>query len=211
MPYNRVRQIVCTAPVTLTSPFLRRVLEHGIELILTEEDGEYLGRLTGPAGMDVALRHAQHRLADRAPAVLELAGTFVTAKIANMRTCLLRAARAGKLPAVEPAAARLLTVRQSAATAASPAALMGHEGAATRDYFTALGTILGPAWAFTHRRRRPPPDPVNALLSFGYTLLTRDAVTAVELAGLDPGIGFLHEIHRGRPRRRMQDRRRRRQ
>ncbi|ODA69832.1 CRISPR-associated endonuclease Cas1 [Streptomyces sp. AVP053U2] len=199
VPYSRVRQIVCTAPVTLTSPFLRRALEHGIDLVLTEENGEYLGRLTGPAGTDVALRHAQHRLAARDSASLELACAFVTAKIANMRTCLLRAARAGKLTDVEPAAARLLTARRDAATAPSPAALMGHEGAATRDYFTALGTILGPAWAFTHRRRRPPPDPVNALLSFGYTLLARDAVTACELAGLDPAVAFLHELHRGRP------------
>ncbi|MEU3136986.1 CRISPR-associated endonuclease Cas1 [Streptomyces sp. NPDC006854] len=184
VPYNRVRQIVCTAPVTLTSPFLRRALEHGIDLVLTEEDGEYLGRLTGPAGTDVALRHAQHRLAAKDAASLELAGAFVTAKIANMRTCLLRAARAGKLTDIEPAAARLLAVRHQAAT---------------RDYFTALGTILGRAWAFTHRRRRPPPDPANALLSFGYTLLARDAVTACELAGLDPAVGFLHELHRGRP------------
>ncbi len=199
VPYSRVRQIVCTAPVTLTSPFLRRALEHGIDLVLAEEDGEYLGRLTGPAGTDVELRHAQHRLAAKDHACLELAGVFVTAKIANMRTCLLRAARAGRITDVEPAAARLLAARGQAATAPSPAALMGHEGAATRDYFTALGTILGPAWAFTHRRRRPPPDPVNALLSFGYTLLARDAVTACELAGLDPAVGFLHELHRGRP------------
>jgi CRISPR-associated protein Cas1 len=199
VPYNRVRQIVCTAPVTLTSPFLRRALEHGIDLVLTQEDGEYLGRLTGPAGTDVELRHAQHRLAAKDSDSLDLARVFVTAKIANMRTCLLRAARAGKLTDVEPAAARLLTARRDAATASTPAALMGHEGAATRDYFAALGTILGPAWAFTHRRRRPPPDPVNALLSFGYTLLARDAAAACELAGLDPAVGFLHELRRGRP------------
>ncbi|MEV0966614.1 CRISPR-associated endonuclease Cas1 [Streptomyces sp. NPDC049910] len=198
-PYNRVRQIVCTAPVTFTSPFLRRALEHGIDLVLTEEDGAYLGRLTGPAGTDVELRHAQHRLTDKDAASLELACAFVSAKITHMRTCLLRAARAGKLTDVEPAAARLLAARQAAATAPSPASLMGHEGAATRDYFAAVGTILGPAWAFTHRRRRPPPDPVNALLSFGYTLLARDAVAACELAGLDPAVGFLHELRRGRP------------
>jgi CRISPR-associated protein Cas1 len=100
--------------------------------------------------------------------------------------------KAGKLTDIEPAAARLLSARAAAVTAPSTAALMGHEGAATRDYFAALGGILGPAWAFTHRRRRPPPDPVNALLA-------RDAVTAVELTGLDPAVGFLHELHRGRP------------
>ncbi len=76
---------------------------------------------------------------------------------------------------------------------------MGVEGAASRDHFATLGKILGPTWSFVQRRRRPPPDPVNALLSFGYTLLTREAAAAVELAGLDPGVGFLHEMRRGRP------------
>lgn len=176
VPYERVRQVVCTAPVTLTSPFLRRALEHGIDVVLTEEDGEFLGRLLGPGGADVELRHAQHRLADRTRSKLPLAAAFVAGKVANMRTCLLRGARAGRLDSVEPVAERLLTARKAALAAEAPAELMGIEGAATRDHFAGLGEILGPARAFTHRRRRPPPDPVNAMLSFGYTLLTREAV-----------------------------------
>ncbi|MEU6026950.1 CRISPR-associated endonuclease Cas1 [Streptomyces tauricus] len=196
VPFNRVRQVVCTTPATLTSPFLRRALEHGVDLVLTEEDGEFLGRLAGPHGPDVLLRHAQHRLADKVAAKLDLATAFVAGKIANMRTCLLRA---GRLDDAEPAAERLLAARRSALLVTSEAALMGVEGAATRDYFAALGRVLGPTWAFTHRRRRPPPDPVNALLSFGYTLLTRETVAAVELAGLDPAVGYLHEMHRARP------------
>ncbi|MGW2476586.1 CRISPR-associated endonuclease Cas1 [Streptomyces sp. NPDC001665] len=199
VPLDRVHQVVCTTPATLTTPFLRRALERGIDVVLTEEDGEFLGRFTGPDGPDVELRHAQHRLVDKNAAKLDLAAAFVAGKIANMRTCLLRAARAGHIQPTEPTAARLLEARKSALAAASPAALMGVEGAASRDHFGAVGRMLGPTWAFTQRRRRPPPDPVNALLSFGYTLLTREAVTAVELAGLDPGVGFLHEMRRGRP------------
>lgn len=199
LPYDRVRQVVCTAPVTLTSPFLRRALEHDIDIVLTEEDGDFLGRLLGQHTTDVAVRHAQHRLTDRHAAKLELATSFVAAKIANMRTGLLRAGRSGHLSGVEPAAERLRATRQTALTAVSEASLMGVEGAATRDYFAALGTILGPAWNFTHRKRRPPPDPAGSLLSFGYTFLTQEAVAAVEIAGLDPAVGFLHEMHRSRP------------
>ncbi|MEU5524509.1 CRISPR-associated endonuclease Cas1 [Streptomyces sp. NPDC047860] len=199
VPLNRVRQVVCATPATLTSPFLRRALEQGIDVVLTEEDGEFLGHLTGPYGSDVELRHAQHRLADKGPAKLDLATAFVVGKLANMRTCLLRAARDGRLESAEPVAARLLEARKAALTAVSPAALMGIEGAASRDHFAPIGAILGPGWSFTHRRRRPPPDPVNAMLSFGYTLLTREAVTALELAGLDPAVGYLHEMRRGRP------------
>lgn len=95
VPFDRVRQVVCTTPATLTSPFLRRALEHGIDLVLAEEDGEFLGRLTGPYGPDVELRHAQHRLTDKRTAKLDLATAFVSGKISNMRTCLLRAARDG--------------------------------------------------------------------------------------------------------------------
>jgi CRISPR-associated protein Cas1 len=199
VPLDRVRQVVCAAPATLTTPFLRKALEHGIEVVLTEEDGEFLGRLHGPDGPDVELRHAQHRLGDKSAAKLDLAAAFVAGKIANMRTCLLRAARAGHLEPTEPTAARLLEARKGALLASSPAVLMGIEGAASRDHFSAIDRILGPAWAFSQRCRRPPPDPVNALLSFGYTLLTREAATAVELAGLDPRVGFLHEMRRGRP------------
>ncbi|WP_086793258.1 CRISPR-associated endonuclease Cas1 [Streptomyces thermovulgaris] len=199
VPFDRVRQVVCTTSATLTSPFLRRALEHGIDLVLTEEDGEFLGRLTGPYGPDVELRHAQHRLTEKRAAKLDLATAFVSGKIGNMRTCLLRAARDGRLAEAEPVTERLLTARKSALMATSEASLMGVEGAASRDYFAALGRILGPMWSFTQRRRRPPPDPVNALLSFGYTLLTREAVAAVELAGLDPAVGYLHEMRRGRP------------
>ncbi|MFC4627993.1 CRISPR-associated endonuclease Cas1 [Promicromonospora alba] len=199
VPYDRVKQVVCTAPTTLTSPFLRRALEHDIEVVLTEEDGDFLGRLHGTGSPGVELRHKQHRLVDKRAEKVDLARIFVAAKIANMRTGLLRAARSGHVEDIEMATDRLRAARGTALVADSEASLMGTEGAATRDYFAGLGRILGDTWAFTHRRRRPPPDPINAMLSFGYTLLTQEAVSAVELAGLDPAAGFLHEMQRGRP------------
>jgi CRISP-associated protein Cas1 len=76
--------------------------------------------------------------------------------------------------------------------------IMGHEGMASREYFRAWGGLLGD-WQFTERQRRPPPDPVNAMLSFGYTLLILEAVAALSAAGLDPAVGFLHQARWGRP------------
>ena len=76
---------------------------------------------------------------------------------------------------------------------------MGLEGAAARDYFAALSLVVGARWRFTSRQRRPPPDPVNAMLSFGYTLLAEEAATAAAIAGLDPELGFLHSPRQGRP------------
>lgn len=197
---KRTRQILAHGRVGMTTPFLHRALAQGVDLVLLEENGDqFLGRLTGPAGTDVELRHLQHRLIDRETPRLQLARAFVSGKITNMRTALLRAARAHRIPEVEPAAARLLTARRDAAQTPSIPALMGFEGTATRDYFAVLGRLLGEAWNFTHRARRPPPDPVNAMLSFGYTLLAREAVAALEIVGLDPAVGFLHELHRARP------------
>jgi CRISPR-associated endonuclease Cas1 len=94
---------------------------------------------------------------------------------------------------------RLAAGRVNALAATNTAELMGCEGAATRDYFDGLGHILGTEWGFTTRQRRPPPDPVNAMLSFGYTLVLNEAVSACVLVGLDPYLGMLHSPHRNRP------------
>lgn len=116
-----------------------------------------------------------------------------------MRVGLLRAARSQDDPQLAAGHERLRTAHRSALDAASQAELMGCEGAATRDYFAGLARIIGSEWSFTGRQRRPPPDPVNSMLSFGYTLLLNEAVAACLLAGLDPYLGMLHSPHRNRP------------
>lgn len=192
---KRVRQVVCAGRVGMSTPFLHRALEHDVDVVLLDD----LGRLTGPAGNHVERRATQHRTAEKTSRSLYLARAFVTGKITNMCTGLLRAARRSPAIDVTTAAARMITARTSATTAATHLELMGCEGAASREYFTCFGLILGETWGFTHRQRRPPPDPVNALLSFGYTILTHEAVAACEIAGLDPQVGFLHGMYRGRP------------
>lgn len=77
--------------------------------------------------------------------------------------------------------------------------MLGHEGTATREYFRALRSVIDPSWGFTARERRPPPDPVNAMLSYGYTLLVHDAIAALETVGLDAAVGFVHQARWGRP------------
>jgi CRISPR-associated protein Cas1 len=87
----------------------------------------------------------------------------------------------------------------SMATAASLSELMGYEGIASKAYFQSFRKWLRQPMSFGQRVRRPPRDPVNALLSLGYTLLLSDCITALEVAGLDPYIGYLHTLHYGRP------------
>lgn len=144
-------------------------------------------------------RRAQYRTADDTTAARELARAFVDGKIANMRVALLRADRRAPDAIRSDIAETLAVTRLMLPDAQSIEEIMGHEGMASREYFRAWANLLGNDWEFTERQRRPPPDPVNAMLSFGYTLLTLEAVAELSGAGLDPAVGFLHQARWGRP------------
>jgi CRISPR-associated protein Cas1 len=98
-----------------------------------------------------------------------------------------------------PLAETLAATRLVLADATSIEEIMGHEGSASREYFRSWYQDFGTDWGFASRQRRPPPDPVNAMLSFGYTLLVHEAVAALGTAGLDPAVGLLHQARWGRP------------
>jgi CRISPR-associated protein Cas1 len=124
--------------------------------------------------------------------------TLVEAKIANSRRLLQRLAANRQLPA--PAAvARLEPCRRLALEATSVESCRGYEGTSAGTYFEALAAFFPASAPFERRSRRPPHNPANALLSFGYSLLTHECTTALHAAGLDPALGFLHEPERGRP------------
>ena len=144
-------------------------------------------------------RRAQYRVADDESAARELAKAFVDGKIANMRVALLRAGRRVPDPVMASTAETLAITRLVLADAASHDAMLGHEGTATREYFRAWRRVIGDAWGSPRRERRPPPDPVNSMLSFGYTLLVQDAIAALETARLDAAVGFMHRARWGRP------------
>lgn len=197
--FKRIRQVVCIGQVGMTTPFLHRALRDGIDVILLDEHGGPGGRLSSLACTDATARRAQYRAAADEHSARELAKAFVSAKIANMRVSLLRASRRVPDPAVTSAAETLAITRLVLGDAASYDQVLGHEGSASREYFRAWRQIIGDNWGFTARERRPPPDPVNAMLSFGYTLLVQEAVAALEAAGLDSAVGFLHRARWGRP------------
>jgi CRISPR-associated protein Cas1 len=196
---RRVRQVVCIGRVGMTTPFLHRALRDGIDVVLLDEHGGPGGRLTSLAHTDPTARRAQYKVADDAPAARELARAFVDGKIANMRVALLRAGRRGPGARRADVAESLAVARLLLVDAGSIEEIMGYEGTASREYFRSWQDDFGADWGFTARARRPPPDPVNAMLSYGYAILTHEAITALSTAGLDPAVGFLHQARWGRP------------
>lgn len=196
-PLTQVDQVVVLGRgVQLSTALLVELLTRGVPVTLTNQRGSrHYATLTAGPSPFVELRLAQARLAQEPDAALGLARSVVAAKLANQARLLAGTGWA----AARPALARIEVAQVRAAEVGSVESLMGVEGAAAAAYFGAWRAALPPAWGFAGRAHHPPPDPVNALLSFGYTLALHDVLTAVQMTGLDPYLGFLHGIERGRP------------
>jgi CRISPR-associated protein Cas1 len=167
--------------------------------------GGFLAAVKGFSSGNVLLRRAQYRLADDATVATKIVANIVLAKLSNSRTVLMRAARdstegATKSLLVE-AGSRIVAVLDKVKDGNDVDMLRGLEGTGARIYFDAFNHLLRKDKGFTMsgRTRRPPLDPVNALLSFFYSLLAHDVRSACESVGLDAAVGFLHSDRPGRP------------
>jgi len=205
-PIHTLDSVVCFGRVGCSPSAMALCAENGVSVSLCTPYGRLLGRIVGFTSGNVLLRREQFRRADDDSASLALALPMVQAKIANSRAVLLRARRDGsaddRADRLAAAAVRLAQSVDQATAAPSLDALRGVEGDASRDYFAVFNdllTVAAPGFEFSRRTRRPPLDPTNCLLSFLYSMLTHDARSACEAAGLDPQVGFLHRDRPGRP------------
>ncbi len=197
-PAARVDRVIVVGGVHVTTPALAFLLDRRIDLIFLTVGGQVRGRLdTGSSGA-LEVRRAQYARAADATFGLDLARAIVAGKIANSRTRCMELDVDGDASA-QVAIDRLARLRETVARAPDLSALMGVEGRAARHYFVVLGSALRPPWRFERRARRPPPDPVNAVLSIVYTLLQEQCRAALVAVGLDPECGFLHAPRSGRP------------
>lgn len=184
--------------VSLSAQATRTLAERGIPVLLFSYGGWFSARIVGLDGKNVELRIAQHRAADEPTFCLELARTIIASKIRNARTMLRR-------NHAEPDSALLKQLEayaKDAERAEGLPSLLGIEGSAARAYFGAFSGMFrasGLEFSLEGRNRRPPKDPVNALLSFVYALLVKEIVLACTVAGLDPLRGFYHQSRFGRP------------
>ncbi len=193
IPLPMVERVVVTAAVDLHSSLLAALSEAGIALlILSPRDHRRTAIVTPPHGRDHALRLAQYQAACNPVRAARIAAVLVRMKLHSQRRTLLgftaTAPELREALRTLPGLARRL--REDATL--SVGQIRGIEGGAAALYFAALAAVLPESLGFSGRKRRPPTDPLNALLSLGYTLLHFDAVRALLAAGFDPCIGFLH-------------------
>lgn len=202
-PALALGSVLCFGRVSV-SPFLMGYFaERGIGLAFYTEFGRFLARVQGPENGNVLLRREQYRWADDPAKSVEVARLSVAAKVANSRAVLQRDKRnhgdgesQQLAKAIDKLAVNLRRVRYSESVEEA----MGVEGDAAATYFRVFDALLrGSGFAFGGRVRRPPTNPVNALLSFVYSLITQECVSALQGVGLDPYVGFLHKDRPGRP------------
>lgn len=199
-PSLTVGNIICFGQVSV-SPFLMgHCAEEGIGLAFYTEYGKFLARVQGKQTGNVLLRRAQYRWADIPEKTLSIARLIIAAKIANSRAVLLRELRNhGENELLAGAAKQLASSLRNIQSAKTNEMIMGIEGDAASAYFSVFNELLRvKEFAFNGRVRRPPTDPVNALLSFVYSLITQECVSALQGVGLDPFVGFLHKDRPGR-------------
>jgi CRISPR-associated protein Cas1 len=205
LPLRRLESIIIYGRITISSDLLTRCAEDGRPIVWMTQSGRFLARADGPIHGNVLLRHAQH-LAHADPGRrLAIARCCVAGKIQNSRQILLRGARDAnsyRQDEVRAAAEDLAGLLPAADKAETIDELLGTEGAAARAYYRGFGLLLRPdddIPAFVLRTKRPPADPVNAVLSFLYGLLRSNIHGSAEQVGLDPYIGFLHGLRPGKP------------
>lgn len=200
-PSLSIENVFCFGQVSM-SPFLMGYCaDEGMGVVFFTEYGRFLARVKGRKNGNVLLRRAQYRWADCPEKSVAVARLFVAAKIANSRNVLQRELRNhGESLQVESAVKRLKNSLRRVQHAKNVLEVMGIEGEAASSYFSIFNQLLRREdFLFSGRIRRPPTDPVNALLSFVYSLITQECISALYGVGLDPFVGLLHQDRPGRP------------
>ncbi len=206
---RRVEQILVLGNITLTTPAMQYCMKSNIPVTFTSQHGSYFGRLEATTADNSAVERFQYLRSLDEPFAFNIASSIVEAKIRNSRTMIQkRKAMAwesnGELKEKFDTTLSLMTsLAEHTKSCENMDALRGLEGKAAALYFELFGLLFKkelPFYTSAFRRvRRPPTDPVNSLLSFGYTLLHNNIFSLVRMKGMNPYIGFLHAEDKGNP------------
>lgn len=206
IPVHTLDGIVCFGAVSVSPFLMHHCAENDVAISFLSENGRFLARVQGPVAGNVLLRREQYRRADDKDGAVLIARHILVGKLVNARAVIRRALRDHSENtdegALQYAEKRLTQFLQRLSQSKSIDELRGIEGESAATYFSVFQKMItaqGDTFCFNGRNRRPPLDPVNALLSFVYTLLVHDCRSALEEVGLDPCVGFLHVDRPGRP------------
>lgn len=205
-PLHTLEGILCFSYAGASPALMGACVQRGVDIAFFSPRGQFLARTVGEERGNVLLRQTQNRVSDDPYQSCRYARGFILGKVYNARWVLERATRdhPQRVPveAFKTVAAQMAQSLPLIASCEDPAQLLGLEGEAAKLYFGVFNHLIlqqQSDFRFTSRSRRPPLDNINALLSFAYTLLTRDCTAALESAGLDPYIGFMHRPRPGSP------------
>ena len=197
-PIQHISSLVLVGTVGLTTPAMYALLDNKIPVTLVRRSGDLIGQLIPSISPNLELRRSQLQFDKNENAKFLIAKEIVKAKIHNQRILALRIIR--RHPAIEAALEdKIRELEKSVADVNDLDELRGVEGVAARFYFDIYEQAFDPTWNFHNRNRRPPRDPINALLSLGYTLLGNSLISTLQITGLDPYLGVFHEEQYGRP------------
>jgi len=199
---EEISALILFGRVNPTTAAVHELCRRGIPVAYLSSGGWLQGVLAGLPHRNIALRQQQFAAAADLACRLRIARSIVRAKLLNMRALLRRNAQP---EAPRQALDALRNEARLVLRAESMEELLGHEGAGSRAYFESFGRMVKGSqemlerFRFDTRTRRPPRDRLNALLSFAYSMLTRELVQVAWMVGLDPYLGYLHAPRYGRP------------
>lgn len=198
VPLIKIDGVVALGRTTVSPALVMELLQRNIPLSFLKVTGRYLGRLEPEMTKNIFVRKAQWGVEEARK--VDIVRGFVRGKLKNYRTALMRRDRKNPYLNLSQSITKLDQAIQPIAQTDNIDSLRGLEGAGSAAYFGCFNQLIqNDAFSFSTRRRRPPTDPVNSLLSLGYSLLRHDVQSAVNIVGFDPYLGYLHVIHYGRP------------
>ena len=200
VPMIKVDGVVILGRATISPAVVTELLKRHIPLSFLTGTGKYLGRLEPELTKNIFVRRAQWQAAGETEQAVHVVRSFVRGKLKNYRIALLRREREDPQLNLQSGITRLEQAIAPIDKTVKINSLRGLEGAGSAAYFGCFDQLIkNSEFQFEARHRRPATDPVNALLSFGYSLLRHDVQSAVNIVGFDPYLGYLHFERYGRP------------
>ena len=192
IPIENIENIILFGGIQVSTACMQQMLAKGVHLTWLSKTGSYFGRLESTSFINIDRQRLQFRKSDDEKFSLEISKQFIRGKVTNQRTILMRANKMLKNPELEDIILRISVYSKKIGKAKTIEELMGMEGFLAKMYYQGVNFMIDKEYSFKQRTKRPPKDPFNAVLSFGYTLLHYEIFTMVVSKGLNPYASFLH-------------------